>query len=188
MRAVKGIDDLLDAAERLLPTHPKLHLLLVGPIKDPDIQRRIDAFPDRSRIHCTGFREDAIRFARMADVVVMASKNREGFPKSIVEAMSQGVPAIVTAVGGMPELVGHGAAGVMVEPMNPQSIATAIDALYNDSALRNRLGKAGQERISTTFNIQETVTKMYTLFSELSSQVHQQQHARTNSSQTGCPQ
>lgn len=188
MRAVKGIDDLLNAVELLLPSYPKLHLLLVGSIKDPDIQRRIDAFPDPSRIHCTGFREDATRFARMADVVVMASKNREGFPKAVVEAMSQGVPAIVTAVGGMPELVGHGSAGMMVEPMNPRSIATAIEQLHNDTALRTRLGRAGRERILTTFNIQETVTKIGAVFAELTSQLHQQRPAQTSSSQRGCPQ
>jgi glycosyltransferase involved in cell wall biosynthesis len=188
MRAVKGIDDLVDAVELLLPSYPKLHLLLVGSIKDPDIQRRINTFPDPSRIHCTGFREDAIRFARTADVVVMASKNREGFPKAVVEAMSQGVPAIVTAVGGMPELVGHGTAGMMVQPMNPRSIATAIEQLHNDTALRNRLGQAGRERILTTFNIQETVSKIGAVFAELTSQLHQQRHAKTSSSQRGCPQ
>lgn len=187
MRAVKGIDDLLDAVTLVRSKLPKLHLLLIGSIKDPQIQRHIEQFPERDRIHLTGFREDATQLATLADVVVMASKNREGFPKSVIEAMSQGVPAIVTAVGGMPELVDYGNSGLMVEPMNPTSIADAISRMYNDPDLRARLGVAAQQRIATAFNIDHTTAKMHAVFAELTSQLHQERRAKTNSSQTDYP-
>ena len=45
------------------------------------INALIKAFPNSSRLHLTGYRTDATRFARLSDVVVMASKTREGFPK-----------------------------------------------------------------------------------------------------------
>jgi glycosyltransferase involved in cell wall biosynthesis len=167
MRAVKGIDDLLAATAILLNEIPSLHLLLVGSIKDRDIEDAIADFPDRSRIHLTGFRKDATELARLADVTVMASKNREGFPKSVIEAMSQGVPAIVTAVGGMPELVGNGSAGMLVEPNNPTSLAEGIRTLYRDSELRQELGISGARRIATVFNIEQTIERTYGVFSEL---------------------
>jgi glycosyltransferase involved in cell wall biosynthesis len=167
MRAVKGVDDLLAATAMLLDEIPSLHLLLVGSIKDRDIEDAIANFPDRTRIHLTGFRKDATQLARLADITVMASKNREGFPKSVIEAMSQGVPALVTAVGGMPELVGNGSAGMLVEPNNPASIADGIRTLYRDSELRQRLGRAGAERIATVFNVEQTIERIYGVFSQL---------------------
>jgi len=167
MRAVKGIDDLLAAAALLLPKIPELHLLLIGPIKDPDIQTHIAAFPDKTRLHLLGFRDDATSLQRLADVTVMASKSREGFPKSVIEAMAQGVPPVVTAVGGMPELVGHGAAGVLVEPMNPASLANGIEKLYHNQQYRLALGIAAQDRISQVFNVNDSIAKVRDIFSEL---------------------
>jgi glycosyltransferase involved in cell wall biosynthesis len=170
MRAVKGIDDLLNGVALLLEEIPSLRILLIGSIKDDDIQRAIDRFPARERLHLTGFRSDATQLARLADLTVMASKNREGFPKSVIEAMAQGVPAVVTTVGGMPELVGHGEAGILVEPCNPSSIASGIRALYRDPDLRQRLGAAGQHRISTVFNVDQTIERTFSIFSELCSE------------------
>ncbi|MFN4897098.1 MAG: glycosyltransferase family 4 protein [Pseudomonadota bacterium] len=167
MRAVKGVDDLIAAVRLLVKEIPTLHLLLIGTIKDRDIERAVADFPEPSRIHTTGFRTDATRLARLADITVMASKSREGFPKSVIEAMSQGVPALVTAVGGMPELVGYGNAGILARPNDPESIADGIRALYHDRELRSRLGRAGAERIGTIFHIEKTIDKTYEVFSEL---------------------
>jgi glycosyltransferase involved in cell wall biosynthesis len=167
MRAVKGVDDLIAAVTILLSEIPSLHLLLIGSIKDREIEGWIENFPNRQRLHLTGFRSDATQLARLADVSVMASKNREGFPKSVIEAMSQGIPAIVTSVGGMPELVGHGSAGLLVEPSSPQSIAEGIRRLYRDADLRSNLGRAGAERIATVFNVEQTIDKTYSLFSDI---------------------
>ena len=56
MRSVKGIDDLLDAVALLVDELPNLHLLLVGSIKDPEIEQKIKHFPRPERLHLTGFR------------------------------------------------------------------------------------------------------------------------------------
>lgn len=167
MRPVKGVDVVLEAVTSLLEELPKLHLLLVGSIKDPVIDTLIKAFPDPSRLHLTGYRTDATRLARLSDVVVMASKTREGFPKSIIEAMSQGVPAIVTEVGGMPELVGRGSAGIMIPPSDPQALADAIRELYNNPSRTQTLGSLGQQRIKDVFNINTTIKKTHEILSEL---------------------
>lgn len=167
MRAVKGIDDLIAAVVLLLDKIPSLHLLLIGPVKDSDIERNITNFPDSMRIHLTGFRNDATALARLCDVAVMASKSREGFPKAVIEAMAQGIPAIVTAVGGMPELVDNGAAGLMVNPCDPQALADAIHSVYVDPKLRERLGLAAKERVASAFNVHETIDRMFAEFSAL---------------------
>jgi glycosyltransferase involved in cell wall biosynthesis len=170
MRPVKGVDVLIQAVSSLLTELPHLHLLLIGGIKDPAIEKLVESFPDTSRLHLTGYRPDATALATLCDVTVMASKTREGFPKSVIEAMSQGVPAIVTEVGGMPELVGHGSAGVIVPPSNVPALANAIKSLCNDRELARQLGRLGQQRIAEVFNVTTTVEKMHTLFEAL---IHQ---------------
>jgi glycosyltransferase involved in cell wall biosynthesis len=97
----------------------------------------------------------------------MASKTREGFPKSVIEAMSQGVPAIVSNVGGMPELVGDGSAGIVVPPSNVEALANAIRTLYNDRERAKDLGLRGQKRIEEVFNVHTTVEKMHEVFADL---------------------
>jgi glycosyltransferase involved in cell wall biosynthesis len=167
MRPVKGVDILLHAVSSLLTELPHLHLILIGGIKDPAIEKLLETFPDRSRLHLTGYRNDATKLATLCDVTVMASKTREGFPKSVIEAMAQGVPAIVTDVGGMPELVGHGSAGMVVPPSDVPALANAIRTLYNDRNRARELGQLGQRRIVEVFNVASTVEKMYGVFEEL---------------------
>ena len=167
MRPVKGVDLLIQAFSSLLQELPRLHLLLIGGIKDPVIEKLISTFPDKKRLHLTGYRNDATRLATLCDATVMASKTREGFPKSVIEAMSQGVPAIVSNVGGMPELVGHGSAGIVVTPSNVSELADAIRTLYNDRERGKELGRLGQQRIQDVFNVNTTIEKMHRVFSEL---------------------
>ncbi len=167
MRPVKGVDVLIQAVSSLLKELPTLHLILIGGIKDPAIESLVQSFPDPARLHLTGYRNDATQLATLCDVTVMASKTREGFPKSVIEAMSQGVPAIVTNVGGMPELVGHGKAGIVVPPSDVPALAEAIRALYTDRARSKELGRLGQQRIVEVFNVSTTVEKMHAVFAEL---------------------
>jgi glycosyltransferase involved in cell wall biosynthesis len=167
MRPVKGVDVLIQAVASLLTELPHLHLILIGGIKDPVIEKLVASFPDPSRLHLTGYRNDATKLATLCDVTVMASKTREGFPKSVIEAMSQGVPAIVTNVGGMPELVGHGSAGIVVPPSDVPALADAIRTLYNDRERARELGQLGQRRIVEVFNVSTTVEKMYGVFAGL---------------------
>jgi glycosyltransferase involved in cell wall biosynthesis len=167
MRRVKGVDDLIEAAGTALKQIPNLHLLLVGTIKDPAIEVALKNFPDRSRIHLTGFRTDAASLGQLMDVTVMASKSREGFPKSVIEAMAQGIPPVVTAVGGMPELVGGGEAGLLVPPCNPTRLADALVKLFSDNKLRKELGEMARSRIENVFSLESSITITYTIFEQV---------------------
>lgn len=169
MRRVKGVDDLIEAVKLALEKCPDLHLLLVGSIKDPAIEQALADFPDKSRIHLTGFRDDAASLAQLMDVTVMASKSREGFPKSVIEAMAQGVPPIVTDVGGMPELVGDGVAGELVKPCSPDHLSAALTKLYHDSDRREELGVNARRRIEEVFSVGESVKQTFEVLKELRS-------------------
>ncbi len=165
-RPRKGIDFLIDAIEAL-PEDVQVHLMLVGHMDAAKLSRRIAQSPIGERIHRVGFRSDAPALSAACDVFCMPSTKREGLARSVIEAMAYRVPPIVTDSGGSPELVVDGVSGFVVPPRDAQAIATAIETLYRDPALRQRMGEAARERIATDFRNEDTVQKTITLYEEL---------------------
>lgn len=138
IRPVKGVDVLLRAFETI-PLSSGIHLLIIGAVRDRRIQRAVGRQPN---VCFAGFREDAAALIGACDLAVMPSVRREGLSKAVIEAMAQGVPPIVTRVGGMPECVTDGASGLVVPPNDPAALHDAIRELANDPARRRLLGEA----------------------------------------------
>jgi glycosyltransferase involved in cell wall biosynthesis len=156
--AKKGYDDLV-AALAALP--PDLHWRFVhiggGPLlkklraaaKKRGIAERIDWLGQRARPEV---------FARygQADVFVLASRiaadgDRDGLPNVLMEAQSQGVACVATAVSGVPELIVDGETGLLVPPDDPAALAKALHRLIRDVDLRRRLATAGMRRVRQHF-------------------------------------
>ena len=68
----------------------------------------------------------------------------EGFGLPVLEAMSNGVPAVIGNVGALPELAGE--AAIAVDPEDVGAIASALEKLLADDGLRRRLGEEGRRR------------------------------------------
>ena len=166
MRRVKGVDVLLKAAA-LLGDSPKVRFLLVGEVRDRRVKRLAAVDPARGTVHFTGFRPDAALITGVCDLFVMPSIEREGLPRSVIEAMAQRVPTIVTNVGGMPELVVHGETGLVVPPGDPQAIARAIRSLAGDRARCRLYGENARKRIQSRFNVETTLERTLALYREL---------------------
>jgi len=167
MRPVKGVDVLLRAMAEI-PRDRNIHLLLVGDVRDKRIQRLTEVDAVRDRVHLAGFRKDAAAIAGLGDAFVMPSIEREGLPRSVIEAMAQRVPPIVSNVGGMPELVVDGESGLVVPPRDTRALADAIVALATDRDRRQRMGEEAQNRIREAFTIEETLRKTVDLYETLS--------------------
>ena len=166
MRPVKGVDVLLRALA-LLPQKSKIHALLVGEVRDPKVERLAQIPEIVSRAHFVGFRKDAPQLAGSCDAAVMPSIEREGLPKAVIEAMAQGLPPVVSKVGGMPELVEHGVSGLVVPAKDAPALAEALLSLEQDKEKTEILGAGARERIEGPFHISHTVKKTLTLYEEL---------------------
>src|SRR5688572_1360492 len=83
-------------------------------------------------------------FMRTLDVFVLPSF-AEGTSKSVIEAMSHGLPAITTNVGGLPDLI-TSESGILIPPGDSKALADAMLRLASDLALRQRMGRAARER------------------------------------------
>jgi glycosyltransferase involved in cell wall biosynthesis len=165
-RKHKGITELV-AAFAHLPDDCPAHLLLVGKMESPQLDRQIAALPFPERVHRIGYRNDAPAIAAASDVVALLTTIPEGLPRSVIEAMACARPCIVTNIGGQAELVIDGESGLLVPPENPVAIAGAIARLHREPALRERLGRAAKERIATHFHIEQTVAATLALYREL---------------------
>lgn len=168
MRPVKGVDVLIQSALHL-PEHLKIHFLLVGEVRDRKIKRLARNEKIGHLIHFTGFREDASALAGACNVFVMPSIGREGLPRAVIEAMAQGIPAIVTNVGGMPEIVVNQENGLIVPPRDPQALACAISYFASTPSRCRVFGEHARERIRTHFNIQTTIKQTIELYEEVMS-------------------
>jgi glycosyltransferase involved in cell wall biosynthesis len=167
IRHVKGVNYLLDAMA-LIPPDVKVGLLLLGRVQDADIGRRIDAAVKADpRIVYAGFQTDVTAIVGMTDIAVMPTVEREGLAKAVIEAQALGVPAIVTDVGGLPEIVRDGETGLVVPPRNARALADAIQALASDPERRRAMGEAAVRRVAEVFDYRESARQFAALFQRL---------------------
>ncbi|MEU9334588.1 GT4 family glycosyltransferase PelF [Streptomyces sp. NPDC048290] len=103
--------------------------------------------------------------AYAAGHVVMLSSVSEGFPFSIIEAMSCGRTTVSTDVGGVREAVGD--TGLVVPPREPEKLAAAALALLQDDERRLRLGEAARRRVIERFTLRRSVDAFRTIYQEL---------------------
>ncbi|WP_341581344.1 glycosyltransferase family 4 protein [Marinobacter metalliresistant] len=166
----KGFDVLIDALARL-PPDVVIHLLLVGDLdRNEAVRQQVQTLSHPERVHFTGFRRDAPALAAASDVFVLPSKEREGLPRAVIEAMSYGVAPIVTDVGGMPELVESGVSGLVVPPADSQALSAALLELYHDRGRLKQMGQNARRRIETNFHTSQTVEQMGMIYCKLMGQ------------------
>ena len=144
----KNIGTLLDAYTRLLQRHAEVPpLVLAGP-PTPQASQWLDAIerqPLRGHVRCTGYlSKDQLRgYYEDARVLVLPSFN-EGFGLPALEAMTVGVPVVVSDQGALPEIVGD--AGLVVDPTKPDALTDAIARMITDDVFARSCAARGVDR------------------------------------------
>jgi glycosyltransferase involved in cell wall biosynthesis len=143
---------LLAAHQLLRAEHPQAVLVLIGsgPLED-ELRARARALGIADSVVFAGSRPDVPMLLPGFDVFTLSSL-QEGLPVSLMEAMSTGLPSVLTAVGGIPEIVDDGVEGLTVLPERPRELAAALAALAADPARRARVGAAARSR-SMSFDV-----------------------------------
>jgi len=117
-------------------------------------------------IRFLGYRNDVPELLCVMDMVVMPSI-QESFPRVPLEAMAMKVPVIATTVGGLPESIEDGKTGILVSPMDVDSLSTAIKYLIENPEARKEMGEAGRKRVEERFSIENNVRKTEELYSDI---------------------
>lgn len=134
MDLTKGLHELVEAAVKLRPSRPALHVFIVGDGFDrAAVEEKILLNNAAGYIHlfpgCT-FDEVAL-WMTAADLVTLPSY-MEGCPNVVLEALACGRPVVATNVGGIPEIL-NDTCGRLVPPRDPVKLAEALAAVLDRS-------------------------------------------------------
>jgi glycosyltransferase involved in cell wall biosynthesis len=105
-----------------------------------------------------GSRSDVLGLLLSSNVFVLASKF-EAMPLSILEAMSVGLPVVSSRVGGVPEIVDHGATGLLIDVGDSVALASAMRALDSES-LRAEMGAAARAKFLSRFGVDRMASEV----------------------------
>jgi N-acetyl-alpha-D-glucosaminyl L-malate synthase BshA len=106
----------------------------------------------------TGSVERPELWLRAADVLLLPSR-QESFGLAALEAMSSGLPVVASDVGGLRELVEHGATGLLCPVGDVRAFAEATGRVISDPALTATLGAAARHRATTCFGREVAVDR-----------------------------
>jgi len=131
---------------------PSAHFLLAGDEATQDRLGRLEIEANLAgRVSFLGPRSDIARITAALDVACLTSAWGEGFPNVMAEAMACEVACVATDVGDVRHVLGDG--GIVVEPGNAKSFATACVSLLSAPRRRVQLGEAGRRRVLDCFSI-----------------------------------
>ena len=120
-----------------------MHILLMGHGEDEELFRR--EAEGLNNVELVGFVNNVGDYLSILDVFTYPSLH-EGMGSAIIDAMDFGLPVVATDVDGIPDLVDPQVTGLLVPPADAEGLASALLQLYNDSDLRERMGRAAKER------------------------------------------
>lgn len=163
----KGPDQFVRAAREVAARRDDAHFVLVGngPMRE-ELESMIQELGLAQRVHLAGRWDDVRQVYPALDVLAQTSR-AEGSSLVLLEAMANKRPVVAIAVGGVLELVEHGATGYITGPGDWQGVAQLIVALLNDSEQRKRMGDAGWERVQNDFSLSQAAHHTAELYDRL---------------------
>src|SRR5438552_2070389 len=166
---VKNLGLLLEACSVLRSRGVEFRAVLVG---DGRCRGELEAARERLGLAQTFELVGAATQRRVVSLwqgaaVAALTSDSEGMPVSLMEAGACGLPAVATAVGGVPELVDHGITGFLVPAGNAPALAAALEQLLHDQDLAARLGAAARVKVQRSFSIAGQVDRLLSLWSEV---------------------
>lgn len=168
-----------DVARRKLPD---VHTIAYGSLKaDPGyVQKCRDLIAEldvADNFEFGGFHPDPYGIFVEGDISLLSSIS-EGFPYTVLEAMSSGVPCVATDVGGVREAVGD--TGIVVPPRDPEAFGEAMVELLEDTERRKKLARAARARVVEEFTIEKQLSSYAELYRELHSSTLARQSGGTH--------
>ena len=172
LRPFKNPDILVEAFRELKTRNVPVRLFVAGGGEMlsslQEMSKRLDV---EDYIHWLGNVPDPKSVLQASDMFLLASTG-EAFGLVLAEAMACGAPIVGTRSGSLPEVVEEGKTGLLVPPRNPKELATAIQTLCTDPALRHKMSAQALERVKARFTVEEAVMKTIDIYEKLYKESH----------------
>lgn len=163
----KGLEHLIDAAALCRQSDPGLGFVVFGdgPLRQA-LEQRIAARNLQAHFILAGFHDDWLRFVPHLSLLAMPSLT-EGMPVVLLEALAAGLPAVASAVGGIPEVIDDGVNGFLVPPSDAPALARRLLQLAHSETLRTELARQGRQRVREQFSLSRQSEQYQELFEQL---------------------
>lgn len=163
----KGLTGLLRGFAAAVRCMPDAVLVLVGDgVSRPELEnlaRELNLRPDQIRFIGRVDVGDVPFWLRASDIFALTSPN-EGFPCALVEAMSVGLPSVVSHIPANLQLVDEGVHGLTVPFDDSEAIGQAFLRLFRDPELRSRMGTTAREVVVNNYSTERVIRRYEELF------------------------
>jgi glycosyltransferase involved in cell wall biosynthesis len=164
----KGLRELFQMFERLLPKFPDLRLVLLGEFEagdalPPALVQQICAHPQVIR---PGYVADTAPFYPLFDVVMLPSY-REGLPTVPLEAAGFGLAVVGFRTTGIVDAVQDGVGGMLVPRGDTAALTVATERYLSDANLRRKHGAQARDRVAREFRPERIWQALHELYAEL---------------------
>jgi glycosyltransferase involved in cell wall biosynthesis len=166
---LKGHEYLFAAFDEVARAEPRAKLLLVGDgWRRAEYERRVrDSGLTRRVVFAGLIPPHEVPAAIHAMDLLVHTSLREGLARVLPQALLSGVPVISYDVDGAREVVEDGLTGILLPPKEVKGLAEAILKLLGDGALRERLTRAGRDRVRDRFDEKKMVRQIEEVYEEL---------------------
>ncbi|MCP3983967.1 MAG: glycosyltransferase [bacterium] len=164
----RRFDLLLEAARVQAERDPAFRLLVIG---RGTRRRELAEQPAREmgleeRVLFAGYRrEDYADVLRTMDVFTFLVPGSDGTCRALLEAAACGIPAVVSRLGALPEIVVDGKTGLLVAD-DPAALADAWQVLLDDTEKRQGFGAEARKRAETSFTPERLAEEVEVLYRE----------------------
>lgn len=164
LRSWKGHEDAL----RALSTLPSGLMVIVGDgPQEENIRKTIDSLGLEGRVILVGHTPAVREVAAAFDAYLHPSYSNEGVSQSLLQAMSMGIPVIVSDIGGLNEVVRPGVDGLLVPPKNPAALADAMANLISSDGGCEKMAETARMRVEREYSMVVRGGQMAKLLKEL---------------------
>ncbi len=154
----KGINELIDAFEKLKNHYPNVQLTIVGDGPErATFQQKAETIPG---ITFVGHTSNPVEYLSKAQVFVLPTYH-EGFSVALVEACMQGLAIITTQVGGNLEIIKGNYNGILIPTKDTEALYNAMNSLVLDANMRNTLGTNARLVYEKDFNFETIITNQF---------------------------
>ena len=159
----KGAVDFVRAAGMLADDFPDAEFVMVGSPLESDRDSCLKEVLELrgslglgERLKVLGYRDDVPALMSIFDLFVLPSY-REGMPRVLIEAMASSLPVVATNIRGCREEVIDGVTGILIDPGDVESLASAMRKILSDQDLAKDMGSRGRERTVEVFDERKVI-------------------------------
>ncbi len=169
---LKNLDAMIRAFALLCERRQGVRLVLVG--EGPEkaaLLEQAKRGAARGCVEFLGYREDRLSLLRHCEIFSMSSIT-EGIPRSMMEAMAMGLPAVAFDIPGVNKLLRSGETGIAVQLGDCEAMASAWERLLDDEESRLCMGEAARRHIVEHYSAQRMAREYEELYFELAARAN----------------